>query len=65
MSLLKNNYSWIVATSNINSKINIGAIIKLYGERDFGSYLEDGKDFFKINDELLDRKIKLLLPFGD
>ncbi len=65
VSLLKNNYSWIVATSNINSKINIGAIIKLYGERDFGSYLEDGKDFFKINDELLDRKIKLLLPFGD
>jgi hypothetical protein len=65
VSLLKNNYSWIIATSNINNKINIGAIIKLYGKRDFGSYLEDGKDFFKINDNILDRKIKFLLPFGD
>ncbi len=65
VAYLTNNYSWIVAFKNITNQISLGSIVKLNRERDFGNYLEDGTDFFKINDEVLDRKIKFLLPFGE
>jgi hypothetical protein len=58
--ILEDEYSWIyLQNPKMEKKITLGTLVILKNRDDFGSLLEDGKNFTNRNSEILENNIKV------